>query len=147
MIAIINGPVMSLLGEREPEKYGTTTLADLENHIRSTFPNNTFLFYQSDSEGELIRFLIEHRTQIDGIVINPAGYTTTSIALRDTISALQKPTVEVHITNIYARESFRHPSLIAPVCAGQIAGLGTAGYVLAVHYINEKTNCTERKDV
>lgn len=147
MIAIINGPVMSLLGEREPEKYGRTTLKDLEAHIRASFRDNEFLFFQSDTEGELIRFLIENRSRITGIVINPAGYTTTSVALRDTISALQKITVEVHLTNIYAREPFRHPSIIAPVCAGQIAGLGITGYVLAVHYINEKTHCTERNNV
>ncbi len=147
MIAIVNGPVMSLLGEREPEKYGSSTLHDLESHIRATFPGREFLFYQSDCEGDLIHFLIENRARISGVVINPAGYTTTSIAIRDTINALQKPAVEVHLTNIYSRESFRHPSIIAPVCTGQIAGLGITGYVLAVHYIDEKTHCTERKNV
>ena len=134
-LLILNGPNLNLLGTREPETYGHGTLTHLEADLRAAFPTVTLAFFQSNDEGALIDQLHEaHRAGLDGVVFNPGGYTHTSVALRDAIAAIDPPVVEVHISNVHAREAFRHRSLLAPVCAGQICGLGRAGYHLAVRY-------------
>lgn len=137
-LLIINGPNLNLLGTREPDVYGSTTLADLEADLRTAFPDVTLSFYQSNHEGALIDRLHQAQAEgVEGVVFNPGAYTHTSIALRDAISATQLRVVEVHISNIHARESFRHQSLVAPVCVGQISGLGVRGYALAVTFFQK----------
>ncbi|GIV59376.1 MAG: 3-dehydroquinate dehydratase [Rhodothermaceae bacterium] len=134
-LLILNGPNLNLLGTREPATYGHTTLDDLEAGLRRAFPEVTFAFFQSNHEGDLIdRLHAAQDERLDGIVFNPGGYTHTSVALRDAVAAIDVPVLEVHLSNIHAREDFRHRSMLAPVCAGQISGLGPAGYHLAVHY-------------
>ena len=134
-ILILNGPNLNLLGTREPETYGRATLEDLEANLRAAFPGVTFAFFQSNHEGALVDRLHEaHHRAVDGIVFNPGGYTHTSVALRDAIASIDPPVLEVHISNVHAREDFRRRSLLAPVCAGQICGLGLAGYHLATRY-------------
>lgn len=135
---ILNGPNLNLLGTREPDTYGAQTLADVEDRLRTTFPDVDFSFRQDNSEGALIDHLhAAHAHGLDGVVFNPGGYTHTSVALRDAVAAIDPPVVEVHISNVHAREAFRHQSRIAPVCVGQITGLGTAGYALAVRYLRD----------
>lgn len=130
-ILILNGPNLNLLGTREPTTYGTETLSDLEDQLRERFQQVDFRFIQSNHEGDLVDRLHEARGY-DGIVLNAAAYTHTSIALRDAIAAIEVPTIEVHLSNVHARESFRHHSMLAPVCRGVISGLGMKGYLLAV---------------
>jgi 3-dehydroquinate dehydratase-2 len=135
LIYVLNGPNMNLLGKREPEKYGHATLDDVESLCRETARQHGFEveFRQSNKEGELIDFIHEAaKKKAAGIVINPAGYTTTSIAIMDAILGVDVPTVEVHITNIHARESFRHNSYISKAARGVICGLGIEGYALAI---------------
>jgi 3-dehydroquinate dehydratase II len=136
-IAILNGPNLDRLGKREPEIYGKATLADLEKALRSEFGAKAELeFFQSNHEGELIdRIAKLADTKFDGIVINGGAFTHTSIALRDALLGAHIPTVEVHISNIYKREEFRHVSLTAPACAAVIAGLGLEGYHAAVRFL------------
>ena len=145
-LLVLNGPNLNLLGQREPERYGTETLADVEVRLRAALPDATFAFFQSNHEGALIDRL--HQAREDGtagIVFNAGAYTHTSIALRDAIAAIAPIRVlEVHITNVHAREPFRHVSLLAPVCAGQIAGLGTMGYDLAARYLTETADSADR---
>ena len=137
-ILILNGPNLNLLGTREPETYGHASLADLEAGLHAAFPDVTFAFFQSNREGALIDRLHEaHQQAVDGIVFNPGGYTHTSVALRDAVAAIDPPVVEVHLSNVHAREAFRRHSHLAPVCVGQICGLGRAGYHLAVRYFVE----------
>ena len=137
-VLILNGPNLNLLGTREPEMYGSTTLQDLENGLQAAFPSLQLSFAQSNHEGELIDTLHgAHHKRLHGIVFNPGAFTHTSIALRDAIAAISVPVIEVHISNIHAREAFRHTSLLAPVCIGQICGLGIAGYYSAVSYFTE----------
>ncbi len=134
-LLILNGPNLNLLGAREPETYGRATLADLEAGLRAAFPGVTLDFFQSNHEGALIDRLHQaHRDGLDGVVFNPGGYTHTSVALRDAVAAIAVPVVEVHLSNVHAREAFRRRSMLAPVCVGQIGGLGAAGYHLAVRY-------------
>ncbi|HCN58933.1 MAG TPA: type II 3-dehydroquinate dehydratase [Exiguobacterium sp.] len=130
-ILVLNGPNLNLLGTREPDTYGTQTLSDLESLVRTRFKDVDFQFAQSNHEGELIDYLHGARGY-DGIVFNAAAYTHTSVALRDAIAAIDVPTIEVHLSNVHAREAFRHHSMLAPVCRGVISGLGMTGYLLAV---------------
>lgn len=144
-LLILNGPNLNLLGEREPATYGRETLADVERALRGRFEGIALSFVQSNHEGELIDRLHEaHRAKRDGVVFNPGGYTHTSVALRDAVAGISVPVIEVHLSNVHAREAFRHRSLIAPVCVGQIAGLGTAGYHLAVQYFVDEAARRER---
>lgn len=138
-LLILNGPNLNLLGTREPDTYGHATLADLEAALASAFPDVPLAFFQSNHEGELIERLHAARGEgVRGVVFNPGAYTHTSVALRDAVAAVSVPTVEVHLSNVHAREEFRHRSLIAPVCVGQISGLGMAGYHLAVRFFLER---------
>ncbi len=141
-IKIINGPNLGLLGLREPETYGTQTLADImqaaQQHAETLgFQVETF---QSDIEGELVSAIGATIGTCDGIIINPAAYTHTSVAIRDAIAATALPCVEVHLSNVHAREEFRHISLTVPVCIGQILGFGGYGYCLALDALAQKFN-------
>lgn len=132
-ILVLNGPNLNLLGTREPETYGAETLDDLAEGLAGAFADVNFDFFQSNHEGALIDRL--HAANGDGtagVVFNPGAYTHTSIALRDAIAGISVPVIEVHISNVHAREAFRHTSMLAPVCKGQICGLGLKGYFAAV---------------
>ena len=133
-ILFLNGPNLNLLGQREPEVYGRKTLADIEAKVRERANKLgvTVEFRQSNQEGELVAWIQQAKGAFDAIVLNAAAYTHTSVALRDAISAVGVPTIEIHLSNVHAREEFRHKSLIAPVCRGQIIGFGANSYVLAV---------------
>jgi len=131
-IEIINGPNLNLLGKREPEKYGVTSFEDYLVKLRSHFPDAVFDYFQSNVEGELINEIHKVGFSYDGIIFNAGGYTHTSVALADAIAAVKSPVVEVHITNLSAREEFRHTSLIGRSCAGSISGFGLDSYRLAV---------------
>ena len=138
-ILVVNGPNLNLLGTREPELYGATTLWDIEKKLKEVFPKIAFEFYQSNSEGAIIDTL--HKAvggAFDAVIINAGAYSHTSYAIRDALSMLKIPAVEVHLTNIHAREEFRHTSVTAPVCRGIIAGLGAKGYELAVRFLVEQ---------
>jgi 3-dehydroquinate dehydratase-2 len=130
----LNGPNLNLLGQREPEVYGRNTLADIETKVRERARKLAVEveFRQSNLEGELVNWIQQAKKQFDVIVLNAAAYTHTSIALRDAIAASGVPTIEIHLSNIHAREEFRHKSLIAAVCRGQILGFGIDSYVLAL---------------
>lgn len=132
-LLVLNGPNLNLLGIREPDTYGTTSLDDIEGELVSTFSDLEFSFEQANGEGVLIDHLHRaHRQNVNGVVFNPGGYTHTSVALHDAVAAIDPPVVEVHLSNIHARENFRKTSRIAPACVGQISGFGAAGYHLAV---------------
>ena len=134
-LAIINGPNLNLLGSREPSIYGAESFDDFFNRLRAQF-DVELTYFQSNVEGELINVL--QKSGFDGFIINAGGYTHTSVALRDCIAAISTPVVEVHISNIHARETFRHESLLAPVCEGSIIGLGLEGYSLALRFFLNK---------
>jgi len=133
-IFVINGVNMNMLGIREPEKYGSMTLKDLEKSLYAfSFELGIDIeTFQSNHEGEIVEKIHSAYNNADGIVINPGAYTHTSVAIRDAISGVNIPTVEIHMTNIHAREDFRHKSLIAPVCIAQISGFGLESYKLAL---------------
>ncbi len=133
-ILFLNGPNLNLLGQREPEVYGRETLSDIEAAVRERAKqlNAKIDFRQSNVEGELVDWIQQAKGKFDVIVLNAAAYTHTSIALRDAIAAVGVPTIEIHLSNVHAREKFRQKSLIAPVCCGQITGFGSKSYVLAV---------------
>src|SRR5262245_911995 len=133
-LLFLNGPNLNLLGQREPEVYGRATLADIEAKVRERAAKFgvEIDFHQSNIEGDLVAWIQQAKGKYDAIVLNAAAYTHTSIALRDAIAAVGVPTIEIHLSNVHAREEFRHKSLIAPVCYGQIMGFGANSYVLAV---------------
>ena len=137
-IAIINGPNLNLLGKREPEIYGTQTFEDYLGIIKSKFHTINFQYYQSNVEGELINEIQRVGFTVDGIIINPGGYTHTSVALGDAILAVKAPVIEVHISNIFGREEFRKLSHVSGKSVGVISGLGLKGYMLAVQYFLDK---------
>jgi 3-dehydroquinate dehydratase-2 len=132
-ILVLHGPNLNMLGTREPEIYGKTTLAQINDRLRRVANSleSEVEAFQSNSESELIDIIQKKGAAIDGLIVNLGAYTHYSIALRDAIAWLDKPTIEVHISNIYAREPFRHTSVTAPVCRGMITGLGWRGYLLA----------------
>jgi 3-dehydroquinate dehydratase-2 len=141
-ILFLNGPNLNLLGQREPEVYGRETLADIEAAVRKRAKELKAKvdFRLSNVEGELVGWIQQAKGKFDVIVLNAAAYTHTSIALRDAIAAVGLPTIEIHLSNVHAREKFRQKSLIAPVCCGQITGFGSKSYILAVEasvHVNE----------
>ena len=137
-IAIINGPNLNLLGTREPGIYGSQRFEDFFEGLQKKYPAVTLSYYQSNVEGELINELHRVGFDCDGVVINPGGYTHTSVAIADAISSITAPAIEVHISNIYAREEFRKKSLVSTKCKGCITGLGLKGYELAIKYFTEQ---------
>ena len=131
-IEIINGPNLNLTGKREPEVYGSTTMEEYVEGLRARFPEVEVSYYQSNVEGELIDRIQQVGFRYDGLIVNLGGYSHTSVALRDALLAVPAPKVEVHISNIFAREEYRHHSLITSACRGMICGLGLQGYELAL---------------
>ena len=133
-IAIINGPNLNLLGTREPEVYGNQTFDQYYAGLKSLYPGVEFSYFQSNVEGELINELQRLGFSVDGIIMNPGGYTHTSVAIGDAIAAIKSPVIEVHISNVHAREEFRRLSHVSAKAKGTIAGLGLRGYELAVRW-------------
>ena len=131
-ILVINGPNLNLLGERKKEEYGELSLSDINIALEENFPDHEFTFIQSNHEGDLVDAVQAAKNRQDAIIINGGGYSHTSVAIRDAIEATPVPTIEVHISNIAGRESFRHDSLLSPVCTGCIFGFGPKGYSVAV---------------
>jgi 3-dehydroquinate dehydratase-2 len=140
-IAIINGPNLNLLGKREPEIYGSEGFETFMEALKQRYPGVAFPYFQSNIEGELIDALQREGFSADGILLNPGGYTHTSVAIGDAIAAIKCPVIEVHISNVHAREAFRRISHVSAKCRGTISGLGLKGYALGVEYfldINDK---------
>lgn len=137
-LAIVNGPNLNLVGTREKDIYGGESLEDFYAKLTKQYPGVHLQTYQSNVEGELINYLHSCRGKVQGIIFNGGAYTHTSIALADAIAAIDIPVVEVHISNIYAREEYRHHSITASRCVGCITGLGLKGYALAIEYFIEK---------
>lgn len=135
VIYILHGPSLNLLGMREPEVYGHLTLSEIDRNLIAAGQELDLEVrtFQSNSEGALIDTLHQAREEASGVVFNPGGYTHTSVALRDAVVAIELPVVEVHLSNVYAREAFRRESLITPVCVGKILGFGWRSYLLALH--------------
>lgn len=133
-ILVIHGPNLNLLGEREPDIYGKVSIQSIDARLKEVAKmyNAEVETYQSNHEGEIVSKIGDARAKFQGILINPAAYTHTSVAIRDAVAAVKMPTVEVHLSNIYAREAFRHQSLVAPVAAGQISGFGANSYELGL---------------
>ena len=144
-ILIVNGPNLNLLGVREPSIYGHDSFESYMPQLRADFPDVKIKYYQSNVEGELINKLQEVGFEYDGIVLNAGAYTHTSIALLDCIRSLRCPVVEVHISNVYAREEFRHKSMISAACLGVICGFGLAGYKMAIEGLLGKTPAADEK--
>ena len=138
-ILIINGPNLNLLGEREQSQYGSITYEELENncHRYSEDLRINIDFTQSNIEGEIVTIIQKAKEKYDGLIINAAGFTHTSVAIRDALAIFKKPSIELHISNIYKREEFRHKSMISDVVTGIICGLGTNGYILAINAMHE----------
>lgn len=133
-IQIINGPNLNLLGKREPEIYGSETFEDYFEGLKRRFPQVQLYYFQSNVEGELINKIQEVGFDFDAILLNAGGYTHTSVAITDAIAGVTTPVLEIHISNIYKREEFRHKSIISKSCVGMIAGLGLKGYELGVQF-------------
>jgi len=140
-ILVLNGPNLNMLGTREPHIYGATTLADIERAMsdRAAARGVDLDFVQSNHEGVIIDTIQQHQQTIGGIIINPGAFTHYSYAIRDALSAVSVPIIEVHISNVYKREPFRHHSVIAPIATGQIAGLGWRGYLHALDWVLDST--------
>ena len=138
-LLILNGPNLNLLGKREPEVYGHTSFEDFFVELKNKFSQVQFDYFQSNIEGELINKLHEVGFSFDGIIFNPGGYTHTSVAIGDAVAGIKSPVIEVHLSNIFAREEFRHISYVAPKAIGSICGLGLDGYRLAVEYFLKKS--------
>jgi len=138
-LLIINGPNLNLLGKREPEVYGSQTFDEYFTKLKTKYPSVTFEYFQSNVEGEIINKLHEVGFTIDCIILNAGGYTHTSVAISDAVAAIKAPVIEVHISNVYAREEYRHVSLIAKNCKGVIAGFGMESYHLAVEALLTST--------
>ena len=132
-IEIINGPNLNLTGRREPEIYGSVTMEQYLDELRQSFPEVQISYYQSNVEGEIINRIHEVGFSADGIIINAGGYSHTSVALHDALAAVPAPAIEVHLSNIFAREEYRHHSLLTSACRGIISGLGLKGYKLAIN--------------
>lgn len=137
-LQIINGPNLNLLGKREPETYGKQSFEEYFSQLKSRFPDVELHYYQSNVEGELINKLHEVGFSFDGIILNAGAYTHTSVALHDAIAGIKTPVIEVHISNVYAREEFRHKSLITSKCIGLITGFGMDGYAMAIQHLINK---------
>ncbi|MFI5171394.1 MAG: type II 3-dehydroquinate dehydratase [Chitinophagales bacterium] len=137
-ITIINGPNLNLLGIREPEIYGNRSFEDFFVELKQRFPNVDLDYFQSNSEGNLVDKLHSAGFSSDGIILNAGGYSHTSIAIADAIASITTPVVEVHISNTFAREEFRHKDVLSGMCVGFIAGLGLEGYALAINYFLTK---------
>jgi 3-dehydroquinate dehydratase-2 len=142
-IQIINGPNLNLLGRREPEKYGSESFESYLVKLHKAFPEVKIDYYQSNVEGEIINKIHEVGFTYDGIILNAGGYTHTSVAVADAVAAVKAPVIEVHVTNISAREEFRHNSLVGRYCAGSITGLGLYGYKLAVEALIESAKSSK----
>ncbi|MFZ2340597.1 MAG: type II 3-dehydroquinate dehydratase [Bacteroidales bacterium] len=136
-IVIINGPNLNLLGKREPSKYGTESFGERLDVLRELYPDFTIDYFQSNIEGEIINRIHETGFNCDGIILNPGGYTHTSVAIADAVASVKSPVIEVHITNVAAREEFRHNSLVGRYCSGSIIGFGLDGYRLAIEALKE----------
>ena len=138
-IVIINGPNLNLLGEREQSQYGSVTFDELKKNClkRAKELNINLDFIQSNVEGEIVTLIQEARNKYDGIIINAAGFTHTSVSIRDALTIFKKPSIELHISNIYKREEFRHKSMISDVVTGIICGLGANGYIFAINAMQE----------
>lgn len=134
-IAIINGPNLNLLGKRETDIYGNKSFEDYLNELKKKYPDVEFSYFQSNVEGDLVNELQRVGYSYDGIILNPAGYTHTSVAIGDAVAAIKTPVVEVHISNVHAREDFRKLSHVSGKSAGSIFGLGLKGYELALQYL------------
>jgi 3-dehydroquinate dehydratase-2 len=134
-IAIVNGPNLNLLGKREVSIYGDLSFDQYFETLKATFPNISLEYFQSNHEGALIDFIQQKGFEIDGIVLNAGGYSHTSVALADAVAAVSAPVVEVHVSNIFARERFRHHSYLSKVCGGIISGFGLDGYRMAVSHL------------
>ena len=139
-IEIINGPNLNLLGKREPAIYGTEGFESVLNRLKERFPQVSFRYSQSNIEGELVNRIQEAGSTADGIIINPGGYSHTSVAMADAVAAITIPAIEVHISNLLTREEFRHTSLTGRYCRGTIMGMGTDGYRLAAEALLEILN-------
>lgn len=139
-IQIINGPNLNLLGKREPEIYGSESFEEYFENLKKRFPQVNLHYYHSNVEGELINKIHEVGFEFDAILLNAGGYTHTSVAISDAIAGVTTPTLEVHISNIYKREEFRHKSIISKSCVGMISGLGLKGYELGILYFLNSPN-------
>jgi 3-dehydroquinate dehydratase-2 len=144
-ILIVNGPNLNLLGKREPEVYGTATLDELNGRLKDMADElgMELVFFQSNAEGDLIDFIHKEAFEADGLIINPGALTHYSYALRDAIAAVDIETVEVHMSNIYKREQWRHKSVLADICQGHLVGFGFYGYAMALSYFADTTPETE----
>ena len=144
---VINGPNLNVLGKRDPELYGSMTLTEIEKRVqeRAKALGATVKFFQSNHEADMVDYLQEHAEGADGIIINAGALTHYGLSLRDALTDTRLPIVEVHLSNVYAREEFRHKSVIAPIAAGQISGLGWQGYLFALEYLVEKAKGMGKK--